>query len=114
MPANEVSGGNRGSADELLEAVGHAVVAVVSMQCSHDNQVGDEMIGLLQFTKFCLPDLWRHVEVLDAAAQHVAERLGHLGHRQRLGASEFVHIADVRHRIRQHGSGGCANVGCRD
>src|SRR2546426_2890206 len=39
VAACEFGGGNRGTTDQLLEGVGHAVVAVVAMQLAHGDQV---------------------------------------------------------------------------
>ena len=43
VAACEFGGGNRGTTDQLLERVGHAVVAVVAMQLAHGDQVCDQM-----------------------------------------------------------------------
>ena len=43
VAACEFGGGNRGTTDQLLEGVGHAVVAVVTMQLAHGDQVCDQM-----------------------------------------------------------------------
>ena len=43
VAACEFGGGNRGTTDQLLEGVGHAVVAVVAMQLAHGDQVCDQM-----------------------------------------------------------------------
>ena len=68
MAAREFGGGNRRSADQLLEGVGHTVVAAVAMQLAHGDQVCDEMRRQLSLVKLRFPELWRHIDVLDGAA----------------------------------------------
>src|ERR1700730_3021433 len=96
VAACEFGGGNRRTADQLLEGVGHAVVAVVAMQLGHGDQVCDQMRRQLSLLELGFPDLWRHVDVLDGAAQSAAELLRELGPRQRLGAGQFVELARMR------------------
>ena len=43
VAAREFGGGNRRPADQLLEGVGHTVVAVAAMQLAHGDQVCDQM-----------------------------------------------------------------------
>ena len=53
MAACEFGGGNRRTADQLLEGLGHAVVAVVAMQLCHRDQVCDQMRRQFRITCLC-------------------------------------------------------------
>ena len=53
----------------------------------------------LSLPELGFPDSWRHVDVLDGAAESAAELLRELGHRQRLGARQVVDLADMRFRV---------------
>ena len=57
VAACEFGGGNRRMADQLLEGVGHAVVAVVAMQLPHGDQVCDQMRRQLSLAELGFPDV---------------------------------------------------------
>ena len=82
VAAGEFGGGNRRSADQLLEGIGHAVVAIVAIQLTHSDHVCDQMLRQVSLPELGFPDLGWHVDVLDGAAQNVTELLGVLGHGQ--------------------------------
>ena len=58
------------------------MVAVLTMQLTHGDQVRDQMIRQPSIPEPGFLDLWRHAEVLDGAAQNPTELLRVLGHCQ--------------------------------
>src|SRR5262249_9797379 len=80
VTAHEFGGGNRCTADQLLERIGHAVVPVVPIQLAHGDQVCDQMLRQSSLPQLCFPNLWWHVDVLDGAAQNATELLRVLSH----------------------------------
>src|SRR5262249_51242386 len=80
VAASEFGGGNRRSADQLLERVGHAVVAVVAIQLAHGDHVSNQMLRQTSLPELGFPDFRWHVDVLYGAAETSTELLRVLGH----------------------------------
>src|SRR5262245_23319291 len=75
VAAHEFGSGNRCTADQLLEGIGHAVVPVVAIQLAHCDQVCDQMLRQSSLSELGFPNLWWHVDVLNGAAQNATKLL---------------------------------------
>jgi len=69
VAACEFDGGDRRTSDQLLEGVGHAVIAIVAMQLAHGDEVCDQMRRQVSLVELGFPNVCWHVDVLDGAAQ---------------------------------------------